>query len=121
MNAMSRSASLTAGHVRRLGNGVGRRGMATCEDLVGSTSRDVYRAHAFLSAGVAIVDRVLGYVTNTDADAQVTMALTETSHATHRALVKLAEVTEMLADLSDDHPGQRVMPEDVRAVALRRL
>jgi hypothetical protein len=95
--------------------------VTTSEDLAGRTWQDVLRAHALLRAGVATVDRVLGHSDNSDADPQVAMALTETSHATHRALVKLSEVREMLADISEDRPSQRPMSEDLRAEALSRL
>jgi hypothetical protein len=82
---------------------------------------DLFRARALLRAGLATVDRVLGHSNNSDADPQVMMALTETSQATHRALVKLTEIGEMLADLSREHPSQRPMSEDLRAEALSRL
>jgi hypothetical protein len=96
-------------------------GVTTNEPVAGRERRDVLRAHALLRAGVATVDRVLGHLNNCDADPQVKMALTETSQASHRALVMLTEVREILADLSGDHPSQTPMSEDLRAEALSRL
>ena len=94
--------------------------MTINEDLVVRTRRDVLRADALLRAGVATVDRVLGQSNNSDANPEVAMALTETSHATHRALVKLTEIREMLAEFSEEHLSQRQM-SDMRAEALSRL
>jgi hypothetical protein len=94
---------------------------STCEGIPGCTSRDVLRARALLSAGVATVDRVLGLSDNSDADPEVTMALTETSQATHRALVKLKEVTEMLAEVCEDDPSHRQIYQHLTAHALHRL
>jgi hypothetical protein len=100
---------------------VERRDVSTSEDLAGRTWQDVLLAHDLLRAGVATVDRVLGNSDNSDADSEVAMALTETSYATHRALVKLAEAREMLVDLSEDHPSQRPMSDDLGAESLSRL
>jgi hypothetical protein len=85
-------------------NGVG---MTASEGLADRTWWDLLRAHTLLRAGVATIDRVLGGSNKSNTDPQVTMELTETSHATYRALVKLTEVREMLVDLSAEHPRQR--------------
>jgi hypothetical protein len=95
-----------------LPSNVGGSGVTTSEHLSGRPWREVLRAYALLSAAVTAVDRVLGYSNNSDADPQIRMALTETSHATHRALVKLAEVRETLANFSQDNPSQETTSEN---------
>lgn len=81
---------------------------------------DVLRAHDLLRAGVAEVDRVIDHSNESDADPQVWIALTETSQATYRALVKLTEVREMLADLRAEPPSQRPTSEEITAEDHRR-
>jgi hypothetical protein len=100
---------------------VGRCGVTPSKGLACHTWRDVLLAHSLLRAGVGTVDLMLGQTNNLDANPEVAMALTEASHATHRALVKIGEAMEMLADLSEEHLRQRQMSEDSRAEALNRL
>ena len=82
--------------------------------------RNVLLAHDLLRTGVAAVDRVLGDSNGSDADPQVWMALTEASQATYRALVKLSEARQILADRSAELPRQKPLSEP-GAVDQRRL
>lgn len=99
---------------------VARHLVTTSEHLAGRMWRDVLRAQHLLRAGVAEVDRVLDHSNGSDADPLVWIALTEASQAAYRALVKLTEVRDTLADPPAEHASQRPMSEEITAEALRR-
>ena len=76
--------------------------MTTPRDVAGHGWPEVIRALAHRRVGAATVDGLLSGSGLTAASPQLTMALTESSHATHHALVRLAEARELLAS---DHRG----------------
>jgi hypothetical protein len=68
----------------------------TPRDLAGDSWPEVIRALAHLRAGVATVDRLLRGSGLTATRPQLMIVLTESSQATHYALVRLVEARELL-------------------------
>jgi hypothetical protein len=71
--------------------------MTTSRDIPGNRTPEVFRALAHLRAGVAAVDGLLRGTGPTPTPPLLTMALTDSSQATHHALMRLAEARELLA------------------------
>lgn len=70
--------------------------MTTPRDIAGYGRPEVVRALAHLRAGVAAIDRLLRGSGPTAMHPQLMMSLTESSQATHHALVTLADAGELL-------------------------
>ena len=70
---------------------------------------EVFRALAHLRAGVAAVDQLVRGSGPTPTPPLLTMALIESSQATHHALAKLAEARELLAAGHDGGLRSRVV------------
>jgi hypothetical protein len=62
------------------------------------TWRDVVRAVAFLRAASKSIDELLGEAGSSARHGQLEVALIETSHSAHRALMMLTEARDLLAD-----------------------
>ena len=71
--------------------------VTTPRDVASHGWPELIRALAHLRAGVAAIDRMLSGSGLSAPHLQLTMVLTESSHATHHALVRLGEASELLA------------------------